>query len=346
MRRDFFIKGSLAVTIGSILGGCGLFADPNRLKILGLTGALPNQVVKSFEHKFKRSLELKLEATPAAIWQTLSEAKDNLPDVVSLGDAWLDLAIARNLIKPIGDISEVSLWQNLAPVWQQAATRDGKVWGVPYRWGVTAIAYRKDKLKEPIRNWQDLWQPELKQKLTLPDDAREVVGLVLKKLGYAYTSNSLGTIPELDSNLRSLHDQVLTYSSDNYLQPLIIGDSWVAVGWSQDMVRAQQQNPDIQVVLPEDGSALWTDLWVLPQNPKLETLSWLNFCLEPPIANQITALTNATATMSDISSLPQSVVENDLKLLDPKVLARSELILPLSETAAKDYENAWLQMRN
>ena len=337
------MKSGVAIAITSGLSGCGLFADPKRLRVLGLAGAVPSQVIREFEAQVKQSLEMKVEPTPAAIWQVLRDNRENIPDVISLADGWLDLAIAANLIKPIGD--EIDKWKNLAPVWQQAATRDGKVWGVPYRWGVTAIAYRQDRLKQQIASWADLWQPDLKQKLTLPDDAREVVGLVLKKLGHSYSSPNLSEIAELSTNLVTLHGQVLTYSSDNYLQPLLTGDSWAAVGWSQDMVKAQQQNPEIKVVVPSEGSALWVDLWAIPQNLKLEALSWLNFCLEPTIANQITALTNATATNSDPATLPQSVVNNPLKFLSPKILAKSELILPLPKETTQQYENAWVTMR-
>jgi putative spermidine/putrescine transport system substrate-binding protein len=351
MKRKEFLIGSSAIALAGALGGCNLFADPKRLRILGLAGAIPSKTLKEFETRYSKPTELKTEATPEAIWKILKETSesDKIPDVASLGDAWLDNAIAQKLISPI-DPSGITQWSKLSPVWQQAATRNGQVWGIPYRWGVTAIAYRTDKLSSPITSWIDLWRSELTGKITLPDDAREVIGLVLKKLGQSYKTSDLKAIATLKTDLQQLHTQVLTYTSDTYLQPLLIEDSWVAVGWSQDMIRAVQQNPDLAVVIPSEGTAIWTDMWVIPQKAsrpdnQMSTQNWLNFCLEPAIANQITALTASTATNPDVSLLPKSVTSNPIKFPNPQVLAKSELILPLSEITKQEYLQIWENLR-
>jgi putative spermidine/putrescine transport system substrate-binding protein len=351
MRRQDFLIGSAAIAIAGALGGCSLFADPKRLRILGLTGAIPSKVLKEFETKYSKPTELKTEATPEAIWKLLKETSepDKIPDVASLGDAWLDSAIAQNLISPINP-TQITQWSKLSPIWQQAATRNGQVWGIPYRWGMTAIAYRTDKLSSPITSWADLWRSELTGKVTLPDDAREVIGLVLKKLGQFYKTPDLKVIAALKTELQQLQAQVLTYTSDTYLQPLLIGDSWAAVGWSQDMIKAMEQNPDIAIVIPSEGTAMWTDMWVIPQKAsrpdnQIFTQNWLNFCLEPAIANQITALTASTATNADASLLPKSVTSDPIKFPNPHVLAKSELILPLSEITKQEYLQTWENLR-
>jgi len=349
MRRKDFLIGSMTIALSESLGGCGIFSDSKRLRILGVTGALPAKIIKDFEKKFTKPTELKPEATPEAIWKILQEAKpDNIPDVASLGDAWLDMAIAQKLISPI-DPSQIPQWANLSTTWQQAATRNGQIWGIPYRWGTTAISYRTDKVK-PITSWKDLWRPDLKGKITLPDDAREVIGLVLKSLELPYNSLDLKAIANLIPQLQQLHAQVLTYTSDSYLQPLLIADSWVAVGWSQDMVKAIQQNPDLAIVIPTEGTALWSDLWVLPAKNsrpenKIFSQNWLNFCLEPAIANQITALTNATATNTDAKALPQSVTDDLIKFPNAQILAKSESILPLPEITQQEYLRTWENLR-
>jgi len=354
MRRKDFIIGGTAIALGGSLGGCSLFADPKRLRVLGLAGAVPSKVVKQFETRFSKPTELKAEATPEAIWKILKDTSepDKIPDVTSLGDAWLDLAIAQKLISPIASIDEISKqvpqWTNLSPTWQQSATRNGQVWGIPYRYGVTAIAYRTDKVKTPITSWSDLWRSELKGKITVPDDAREVIGLVLKKLGYSYTTLNLKAISTLKSDLQQLQSQLLFYTSDTYLQPLLIDDSWVAVGWSQDIIKAAQQNPDIAVVIPSEGTALWTDMWVIPKkNSENQAFvqNWLNFYLEPAIANQIAALTFANATNADINALPNSVTSDPVKFPNPRILAKSELISPLPEPMQQEYLQMWESLR-
>jgi putative spermidine/putrescine transport system substrate-binding protein len=347
-RREFLI-GISALGVG----GCSLFADPQRLRILSLSGSLPSKVIGQFEKEFSKATELKAAKNPQELWEELKKEQEaeQVPQVMGLGDAWLDEAIAKKLIQPFSTqaLAQITQWQKLAPRWQQLVSRNGQVWGIPYRWGTTAIAYRTDKLKFEINSWADLWRPELKRKLTLPNDSREVIGLVLKKLGHSYQTADLSAIPNLEAELKQLHDQVLNYTSDSYLQILLNDDSFAAVGWSQDMRKVQLQNPDqVTVVIPTDGTALWSDLWVLPAKADKANLpfayNWMNFCLQPAIAAQITSLTDAATTSSALEQVPNNVKSDSIRFPAEATLAKSEVLLPLSESTSKQYQQLWTKI--
>ncbi|CAN1212017.1 Spermidine/putrescine ABC transporter substrate-binding protein [Tumidithrix helvetica PCC 7403] len=352
-RREFLISGSVMLGVG----GCGLFADPNRLRILGLAGAIPSKVVGQFEGTFSKTTELKTAKTPQELWQELlaKPDADKKFDLTSIGDAWLDSAIAQSLIQPISPnlLAQIPQWTKLDTRWQQLVTRKtgekSQVWGIPYRWGTTAIAYRQDKIKFEITKWADLWRPELKQKVTLPDHPREVIGIALKKLGLSYQQEDLRAIKELNDELKQLQQQVFIYTSDTYLQPLLIDDTWVAVGWSQDMRKAPQQDPNIKAIVPTEGTALWSDIWVLPKQANPANLPsachWMDYSLTPAIAAQITALTDATTTSSALEQVPASIKADILKFPAPQTIAQSEVFLPLSETTAKQYKEIWTKLR-
>ncbi|WP_225882691.1 extracellular solute-binding protein [Thalassoporum mexicanum] len=280
-------------------------------------------------------------------------AQRKVPDLVSLSDAWLDAAIAQDLIRPIpaADLAKISQWPKLEPNWQASVTRNGQVWGVPYRWGSTVIAYRPDRTKFEIKSWADLWRPELKRRIVLPDSPREVIGLVLKKLGDSYNNENLNAIAALPTELEQLHQQVLFYSSDRYLQPLIIEDAWAVVGWSHDIEAQIDRQPKLRVVVPEEGTALWSDIWVLPKQQPRPTNSqaaykWINYTLSPAIANQITALTDAVSTMPVNADLPAKIRANQLKFPSPEVIAKSELLQPLSDDALSEYLALWQELRS
>ncbi|MCY7332390.1 MAG: extracellular solute-binding protein, partial [Pseudanabaena sp. CAN_BIN31] len=198
--------------------------------------------------------------------------------------------------------------------------------------------------------WADLWRPELNQKLSLPDDAREVIGLVLKKMGQSYQPENLvesqDIFTKLTQELKSLNSQVLTYSSDNYLQSLLADDTLAAVGWTSDMYKAQKQNPNLKVVIPQDGTAIWSDIWVIPKGEDaIAAVEWMNFCLTPAIAVQITSLTEAVSPSSELDKVPASVKADPIKFFSQDILAKSELIVPLSASALAQYKDLWTKMR-
>ena len=48
----------------------------------------------------------------------------------------------------------------------------------------------------------------------------------------------------------------------NYLKSFSVGDVWVAVGWSSDVITAAKRMSNVAVIVPKSGSSLWADLWV------------------------------------------------------------------------------------
>ncbi|MEO1673309.1 MAG: extracellular solute-binding protein, partial [Cyanobacteria bacterium J06631_2] len=243
--------------------------------------------------------------------------------------------------------------------------RNGAIYGAPYRWGSTVIAYRRDKLKSlniTIEDWQDLWQPELRDRISLLDSPREVIGLTLKKLGKSYNTDNLATVSELEAELLALHRQVKLYSSDRYLESLVLGDTWVAVAWSADILSLSQRYPEIEFIIPQSGTSLWADLWVKPQLSQAQLVAdsgnsgespraiaeWINYCWQPETAAQISLFTNGVSpilTSSKSSEIPASLQEN--VFLNSPVLNsdKSEFLLPLTSTTEQQYRDLWLKIR-
>jgi putative spermidine/putrescine transport system substrate-binding protein len=396
-RRSFlFTIGSLA--LGTGLTGCQ-GQDRSILRLLALKNSLPQQLLSEFSKSFesnKPKVELTFESQFAEILTQLQEwyqtgkadakglkipfvppAKGAayIPNLVSISDAWLTTAIAKKSIQPI-ETKELTNWSKLETRWQELVRRDergdrsntGQTWGVPYRWGTTVIIYRRDKLAEhniPIpQDWQDLWQPQLRQRISLLDRSREVIGLTLKKLGESYNVADIAKITNLKSELQKLHQQAKFYSAENYLQPLVIGDTWVAVGWSLDTIDLIQKNPNIGAIVPTSGTAISADLWVRPAlSTKLSSAErlaasnadrllldrqWLDYCLQPQFSNQISLYTAGAApllTSLKASEISPAIQKNPLILPPKSVLDKSEFIYPLSPTSQRQFDRLWQEVR-
>jgi putative spermidine/putrescine transport system substrate-binding protein len=387
-RRSFLITlGSMA--IGSGLSGCQ-GRDSEILRVVALKSTIPAQLIGEFSKSIAPTpkVELVPEAQFADILTQLqtwyktgvAEAKglkvplvppatgaEYIPNLVSMGDAWLPTAITQKLIQPI-ETTNIPTWSKLDSRWREIAQRDergnssssGQIWGVPYSWGTTVIIYRKDRLAaEQIaipQDWADLWQPKLNGRISLLDRSREVIGLTLKKLGYSYNQADINRVSNLRSELEKLDRQVKFYSDDNYLQPLVMGDTWVAVGWSGDAIDLVQNNPNIGAVVPSSGTAISTNLWVRPtvKNQSGQgdlaklTDRWLDYCLQLRSSNEISLLTTATApllTSIDPSEILLDVRTNRLVLPPKAILDKSEFIYPLSSTSQDQFDRLWREIR-
>lgn len=360
MKRRYVLIGGIALSISQLGVGCNA---KQTLKVHALKQSVPPQLVSNFREEWTSSVPL--QVTPQSqlsdlftllqTWKRLSIANLTPSDrasLVMIGNSWLRNAIAQELIKPL-DPGKLSLWSKLPPRCQDLVTYQDKVWGAPYRWGTTAIAYRVDKFKKlgwTPTDWKDLWRPELRDRISLLDNAREVIGLTLKKLGYSYNTPNLDKIPQLKEELRNLNKQVKFYSSDRYLQPLILGDTWLAVGASTDLLSLFPDRDDIAVMIPESGTSLWAELWVIPAEiePMDLTYQWIDFCWQPKTAMQLSLFTKAASPIIStysVNELPKSLVNNPLRFPDSALIDKSEFILPLSQDAIGQYRSYWQEMR-
>lgn len=363
-RRKFFLI-ALASAIAPSLSACG---TGNALTVKALKGSIPPQLLGEFKDQFQLGRNININPITQlkggySLLEALAKPQSQNPTrLMTLGDVWLKQAIANELIQPLA-IDALNNWGKLPASWRNLMQRDnqgnldsgGKIWGAPYRWGSTVIAYREDKFRQagydPPTDWRDLWREELRDRVSLLDQPREVIGLTLKKLGQSYNTSNLANIPKLKQELGSLHQQVKFYSSQAYLQPLILKDTWVAVGWSSDVLQLRTRYPDIKAIIPQSGTALWSDVWVQPTGNESipePILQWIDFCWELQAANQIGRFTDASSPVllnRNSDQISEKLQQDAIRIPSQQVLDNSEFLLPLSETTEEEYNQIWKQMR-
>ncbi|XP_010276929.1 PREDICTED: uncharacterized protein LOC104611539 isoform X2 [Nelumbo nucifera] len=292
------------------------------LRIVSLRGSLPPSWIKDFMQVQGRRLKLRSEfrGSLGDIFSDLNKdfSKTSLDprssmaaDIVTVGDSWLSLAIKKGIIEPMEDVESQDWFKGLSDKWKAYLCRNsngeldsnGKIWGAPYRWGSIVIAYKKSKFQKhnlsPIEDWGDLWRPDLAGKISMVDSPREVVGAVLKYMGASYNTKDFDSeVPggrnAVMQNLALLQKQVRLFDSVHYLKAFGVGDVWVAVGWSSDVLPAAKRMSNIAIVVPKSGASLWADLWAIPSASRFSTSQiggrirgpsplihqWIEFCLQ------------------------------------------------------------------
>ncbi|GFR49954.1 hypothetical protein Agub_g12062, partial [Astrephomene gubernaculifera] len=144
------------------------------LSIVALRGSVPSRWALDFKTSIGRYCGFSLDqrAQLEDIFKELSDTSGRnrrsagLADVVTLGDSWLGPAVQRGLLQPLPGTPQHQRWYRLLPQrMRQLVQRDeqgrvdpqGRVYGAPYRWGCTLIAYRRDRLLRrggrPVLDW-------------------------------------------------------------------------------------------------------------------------------------------------------------------------------------------------
>ncbi|KAL5550790.1 hypothetical protein UlMin_000966 [Ulmus minor] len=370
------------------------FALTVPLKIVALRGSVPPSWLKDFMQSQGKRLkfQLKFNGSLEGIFSDLSRtfSKGNVgpssvgaADIIGVGDSWLSYAIKNAIIQPIEGVEDQEWFKGLTPRWKVFLRRnsdgaidpDGKIWAAPFRWGCMVIAYKKSKFRKqnlaPIEDWADLWRPELAGRISMVNCPREVVGAVLKYMGASYNVNNInlqvdGGRDAVKQNLNLLANQVRLFDNMNYLKAFGVGDVWVAVGWSSDILPAAKRMSNVAVVVPKSGASLWADLWAIPAASRLETNriggrirgpsplihQWIEFCLQAaravPFKQEVIPGASPSALENPPVELPKELTKGkprlDTNLIagvpPPDILAKCEFLEPLSDSTLSDYQ--WL----
>ncbi|MCB1097844.1 MAG: spermidine/putrescine ABC transporter substrate-binding protein [Verrucomicrobiae bacterium] len=164
-----------------------------------------------------------------------------------------------------------------------------KAYSVPYMWGTTLLAYRKDLIQPSSRSWSLLKDPEVAGKVALLDEKQEcfMIGLLL-----AGKSIDQATPEDLETAQLQLSEIVengrVKFMSDvDTIENLPKGDEIaVAMMYSGDASRAAAENENVDFFIPDEGASVWMDSFVVSRdtNSLEDAKAFINFMQRPEIA--------------------------------------------------------------
>lgn len=196
--------------------------------------------------------------------------------------------VALGLVEPINKDLIPNL-KNLTSVLANPPYDAGNQHSVPWQWGLTGIAYRKDKVKAPVDSWGVFHNRDYAGKMTQSDEMRDVIGSWLKYRGYSANSTNPQELEEAKKLAIQAKALLSSYVSAPVKGQLIAGDVWIAQLWNGDTFQAKAEQPEIEFALPKEGAILWVDTAVVPKKAahKRAAHAFLNFIYRPEISAAI-----------------------------------------------------------
>ena len=158
-------------------------------------------------------------------------------------------------------------------------------YSVPYCWGTVGILYNKMMVDEPVDSWSILWDPKYKDNILMQDSVRDAFGVTLKYLGYSLNSTDLDELTEAKNLLIEQKPLVQAYVIDQVRDKMIGNEAALGVIYSGEAIYTQKENPNLEYVIPKEGSNIWIDSWVIPKNAehKENAEKFINFLCRPDI---------------------------------------------------------------
>ena len=232
-------------------------------------------------------------------------------------------------------------------------------YSVPYCWGTVGILYNTKRLEElgvePPKSWMDLWDPALKGEILMQDSVRDAFMVALKGLGYSMNTIDEKELQQAKDLLIQQKPLVQAYVIDQVRDKMIGGEAAVGVIYSGEMLYIQEEvknlglDYSLEYVVPEEGTNLWLDSWVIPKNAqnKENAEAFINFLCRPDIAlRNFEYITYSTPNQGAFDLLDPEIQENKAVFPDLDSLENSEVYRYLGDEEEGVYNALWKEVKS
>ena len=257
--------GSCVISI-AILGVPGAENGGGTLKVYNWGEYIDEDVITQFEDETGISVIYDVFETNEEMYPVV-EAGGVKYDVVCPSDYMIQRMIDNNILAELDYDNIPNADQIGDPYWKmsQGFDPDNK-YSVPYCWGTVGILYNKTMVEEPVDSWSILWDEKYADSILMQDSVRDAFMVALKLNG-----NSMNTLDETE--LAAARDLLIkqkplvqAYVIDQVRDKMIGGEAALGVIYSGEAIFTQRENPDLEYVIPKEGTNVWIDSWVIPKN--------------------------------------------------------------------------------
>lgn len=230
-------------------------------------------------------------------------------------------------------------------------------YSVPYTWGTVGILYNTSMVapEDVPTKWMDLWDEKFNGEILMQDSVRDAFMVALKALGYSMNTSSETELAEARDLLIAQKPLVQAYVIDQVRDKMIGGEAAIGVIYSGEMLYIQEEvenlNLDysLEYVIPEEGTNVWIDSWVIPANaPNKENAEkWINFLCRPDIAKMnFEYITYSTPNKGAFDLLDEDLQNNTAVFPDIDSLQNCEVFEYPGDDVDTIYNDMWKTVKS
>ncbi len=191
-------------------------------------------------------------------------------DVVCPSDYMIQKMIDNDLLEEINFDAIPNAVNNIGEqYYEQSKSFDPEnKYSVPYCWGTVGILYNKTMVNSEIDSWADLWDPQYSDSILMQDSVRDSFMVALKLNGYSMNTTDPAQLEVAKKSLIEQKPIIQAYVIDQVRDKMIGNEAALGVIYSGEAIFTQRENPDLEYVIPKEGTNVWIDSWVIPKGSK------------------------------------------------------------------------------
>ena len=250
-------------------------AGQDKLYIYNWTYYTPDSVIQKFEKEYNVKVIYDSFPSNEEMFAKIKAGGSDYDICFPSGD-YVSIMIKEGMLAPI-DKTKIPNFKNIDPAVLARCDFDkGNQYSVPYYMGAAGIAVNKTKVPAFDKSWSIFGRKDLKGKMTMLDDMREVLGDAL-----AYKGKSVNSTNDADLALaekvvnEEWKPNLLKFDAEAYAKGFAAGEFWVAQGYAESIFAEYDpaKRSEVEFFIPKEGGPMYIDSMVILKDAKHKELA-------------------------------------------------------------------------
>ena len=276
-------------------------------------------------------------------------------DVIIPSDYMIERLMNEDFLQPL-DKSMIPNMENMSDAVLGMSYDPDNTYSIPYFWGSVGLVYNHENVDPAViesEGWEVLRNTDYAGHIYIYDSERDSFMMAFKALGYSMNTEDPNEINDAYEWLLQMNNTMSpVYVTDEVIDGMINGYKDIAVVYSGDAAVVLDENEDMSFYMPSQGTNIWCDAMVIPQNAENPKLAheFINYMLTyeaafdntetvgytSPNAEVFEEMTSSEDLYADNAAyLPRSGYDKDEMFHDNQVLMRELSKLWIKVKAAK-----------
>ena len=276
-------------------------------------------------------------------------------DVIIPSDYMIERLMNEDFLQPL-DKSMIPNMENMSDAVLGMSYDPDNTYSIPYFWGSVGLVYNHENVDPAViesEGWEVLRNTDYAGHIYIYDSERDSFMMAFKALGYSMNTEDPNEINDAYEWLLQMNNTMSpVYVTDEVIDGMMNGYKDLAVVYSGDAAVVLDENEDMSFYMPSQGTNIWCDAMVIPQNAENPKLAheFINYMLTYEAAFDNTETVGYTSPNTEVfeemtssedlyadnaAYLPRSGYEKDEMFHDNQVLMRELSKLWIKVKAAK-----------
>ena len=276
-------------------------------------------------------------------------------DVIIPSDYMIERLMNEDFLQPL-DKSMIPNMENMSDAVLGMSYDPDNTYSIPYFWGSVGLVYNHENVDPAViesEGWEVLRNTDYAGHIYIYDSERDSFMMACKALGYSMNTEDPNEINDAYEWLLQMNNTMSpVYVTDEVIDGMMNGYKDIAVVYSGDAAVVLDENEDMSFYMPSQGTNIWCDAMVIPQNAENPKLAheFINYMLTyeaafdntetvgytSPNAEVFEEMTSSEDLYADNAAyLPRSGYDKDEMFHDNQTLMRELSKLWIKVKAAK-----------